>query len=91
MHRSAQGLFGRLQPLPPRVHVKHRYHHGLKDGEPFALRILSIAGCRYDCIWIQWCLLYLTDADVLTMFDRARRGLKPDGMIVVKVRTVWMM
>jgi protein N-terminal methyltransferase len=40
--------------------------------------------CRYDCIWIQWCLLYITDADVQIMFSRARLGLKPDGLIFVK-------
>lgn len=39
---------------------------------------------RYDCIWIQWCLLYVTDADVRTVMDRARVGLKPDGLVIVK-------
>ncbi|GIL67244.1 hypothetical protein Vafri_20686 [Volvox africanus] len=39
---------------------------------------------RYDAIWIQWCLLYLTDADFVSLFERAARGLKPDGLIFVK-------
>lgn len=48
------------------------------------LQELDFQAARYDCIWIQWCLLYLTDADVKAMFSRARVGLKPDGLIVVK-------
>jgi hypothetical protein len=40
--------------------------------------------CRYTCIWIQWCLLYLTDEDVVTLFERAREGLQPGGLIMVK-------
>lgn len=39
---------------------------------------------RYDCIWIQWCLLYLTDDDVVRFFQRCGQGLKSDGYIVVK-------
>ncbi|KAF5838956.1 alpha-N-methyltransferase NTM1 [Dunaliella salina] len=39
---------------------------------------------RYDTIWIQWCLLYLTDDDVVLLFNRCRSGLKPDGLIFVK-------
>mmetsp|Transcript_10622 Transcript_10622/g.30241 ORF Transcript_10622/g.30241 Transcript_10622/m.30241 type:complete len:255 (+) Transcript_10622:263-1027(+) len=39
---------------------------------------------RYDVIWIQWAMLYLTDEDVVALFERCRKGLKPDGIIVVK-------
>ncbi|PNW82111.1 hypothetical protein CHLRE_06g274400v5 [Chlamydomonas reinhardtii] len=39
---------------------------------------------RYDCIWIQWCMLYLTDVDFISLFQRAAVGLKPDGLIFVK-------
>ena len=49
-----------------------------------ALIDLHLHTSRYDCIWIQWCLLYLTDTDVQSMFDRASAGLKPDGLIIVK-------
>ncbi len=38
----------------------------------------------YDCIWIQWCLLYLTDPDVIVMFNKTRQALAPDGLIFVK-------
>eukprot|EP01026_Neomeris_dumetosa_P034166 TRINITY_DN2747_c0_g2_i3.p1 TRINITY_DN2747_c0_g2~~TRINITY_DN2747_c0_g2_i3.p1 ORF type:complete len:266 (-),score=27.84 TRINITY_DN2747_c0_g2_i3:207-1004(-) len=47
---------------------------------------------RYDCIWIQWCLLYLTDEDIIQLLLRCIKGLKePDedngyggGIVVVK-------
>lgn len=39
---------------------------------------------RYDAIWIQWCMLYLTDVDFISLFHRAAAGLKPDGLIFVK-------
>ncbi len=45
---------------------------------------MLVGGRRYDCIWIQWCLLYVTDADVPPMMERAKAGLKPGGLIVVK-------
>ena len=46
---------------------------------------LSTPPClRYDCVWIQWCLMYLTDADVHTMFERASTGLRAGGVIVIK-------
>ncbi|EFJ52851.1 hypothetical protein VOLCADRAFT_55463 [Volvox carteri f. nagariensis] len=54
---------------------------------PFcALRVFVHGPCRsrYDAIWIQWCLLYLTDVDFVSLFQRAVAGLKPDGLIFVK-------
>lgn len=30
---------------------------------------------KYDCIWIQWCLCYLTDDDCLEFLKRARDSL----------------
>lgn len=30
---------------------------------------------KYDCIWIQWVALYLTDKDLLSFFERARENL----------------
>ncbi|KXZ52012.1 hypothetical protein GPECTOR_10g1034 [Gonium pectorale] len=44
----------------------------------------SPCALRYDAIWIQWCLLYLTDVDFLSLFQRAAEGLQPDGLIFVK-------
>ncbi|OLP92255.1 Alpha N-terminal protein methyltransferase 1 [Symbiodinium microadriaticum] len=39
---------------------------------------------RYDLIWVQWVLLYLTDADVVETLQRLRRSLSPCGLLVVK-------
>ncbi|KAM0924853.1 hypothetical protein ACQ4PT_004753 [Festuca glaucescens] len=39
---------------------------------------------RYDVIWIQWCIGQLTDDDFVSFFNRAKVGLKPDGVFVVK-------
>jgi protein N-terminal methyltransferase len=34
-----------------------------------------VFGEKYDCIWVQWCLCYLTDDDCLTFLERARDSL----------------
>ncbi|RDX69061.1 Alpha N-terminal protein methyltransferase 1, partial [Mucuna pruriens] len=39
---------------------------------------------RYDIIWIQWCIGHLTDEDFVSFFKRAKVGLKPGGMFVLK-------
>ncbi|KAJ7552166.1 hypothetical protein O6H91_06G044900 [Diphasiastrum complanatum] len=39
---------------------------------------------RYDVIWVQWCIGHLTDQDFVTFFLRAKVGLKPDGLFVLK-------
>lgn len=31
---------------------------------------------KYDCIWVQWCLCYLTDKDCMAFLEKAREGLK---------------
>ncbi|GAB4813805.1 hypothetical protein N2152v2_000851 [Parachlorella kessleri] len=39
---------------------------------------------RYDVIWVQWALLYLTDDDAVAFFQRCMDNLKPGGLIFVK-------
>ncbi|TKY59574.1 Alpha N-terminal protein methyltransferase 1 [Spatholobus suberectus] len=39
---------------------------------------------RYDVIWIQWCIGHLTDEDFVSFFKRAKVGLKPGGLFVLK-------
>ncbi|KAE9603266.1 hypothetical protein Lal_00008300 [Lupinus albus] len=39
---------------------------------------------RYDIIWVQWCIGHLTDDDFVSFFNRAKAGLKPGGMFVLK-------
>ena len=38
----------------------------------------------YDCIWIQWVVIYLTDADFVRFLRRCAEGLRPGGLIVIK-------
>ncbi|EAS30123.3 N-terminal protein methyltransferase [Coccidioides immitis RS] len=39
---------------------------------------------KYDLIWNQWCLLHLTDAQLVEYLDRCRDALSDAGLIVVK-------
>ncbi|XP_057417170.1 alpha N-terminal protein methyltransferase 1 [Lotus japonicus] len=39
---------------------------------------------RYDVIWVQWCIGHLTDDDFISFFNRAKVGLKPGGLFVLK-------
>lgn len=39
---------------------------------------------RYDLIWIQWALLYLTDDDLLSWLARCRKALRPGGFLMAK-------
>lgn len=39
---------------------------------------------RYDVIWVQWCIGHLADDDFVSFFDRAKVGLKPGGIFVLK-------
>ncbi|XP_045113411.1 N-terminal Xaa-Pro-Lys N-methyltransferase 1-like [Portunus trituberculatus] len=38
----------------------------------------------YDVVWSQWVLGHLTDEDLENFFRRMARGLKPNGVVVVK-------
>lgn len=39
---------------------------------------------RYDIIWIQWAMLYLTDEDAIAFLRRCSAALKPGGIIFIK-------
>eukprot|EP00933_Yihiella_yeosuensis_P018099 TRINITY_DN14996_c0_g2_i1.p1 TRINITY_DN14996_c0_g2~~TRINITY_DN14996_c0_g2_i1.p1 ORF type:complete len:292 (-),score=44.56 TRINITY_DN14996_c0_g2_i1:39-914(-) len=39
---------------------------------------------RYDCMWIQWVVIYLTDADFASFLRRCASALRPGGLIVIK-------
>jgi len=39
---------------------------------------------KYDVIWIQWVIIYLTDQDFVTFFESCRNALTPNGLIIVK-------
>lgn len=39
---------------------------------------------KYDVIWVQWVLLYLTDKDLIEFLKRCKAALAENGVIVVK-------
>ncbi|KAK9156327.1 hypothetical protein Sjap_003807 [Stephania japonica] len=39
---------------------------------------------RYDVIWVQWCIGQLVDDDFVSFFKRAKVGLKPNGLFILK-------
>ena len=41
-------------------------------------------GASYDLVWIQWCLGYLSDAQLVESLRRCKSVLTDDGLIVVK-------
>ncbi|GMH33845.1 hypothetical protein BSKO_01679 [Bryopsis sp. KO-2023] len=41
----------------------------------------------YDCAWLQWCLMYLTDDDIGAFLQTCKAALKPGGVAVVKENT----
>jgi len=38
---------------------------------------------QYDLVWIQWCLGYLTDPQVVQHLVRCKTALNPEGGIIV--------
>ena len=50
---------------------------GLQDFQP------SAHG-PYDVVWIQWVIGYLTDSDLVAFFDRCKKALTNEGMLVIK-------
>lgn len=38
----------------------------------------------FDVVWCQWCLLYMTDADLIAFLKRSQAALRKGGAIVVK-------
>uniref|UniRef100_A0A7E4W6Q4 Alpha N-terminal protein methyltransferase 1 n=1 Tax=Panagrellus redivivus TaxID=6233 RepID=A0A7E4W6Q4_PANRE len=60
--------------LNPRV--GNRFVEGLQTFEP--------ADRLYDMIWVQWVAGHLNDEDFVSFFERCQRGIKADGVIVLK-------
>ncbi|KAJ3655286.1 hypothetical protein Zmor_014421 [Zophobas morio] len=39
---------------------------------------------KYDVIWSQWVLGHLTDSDLIEFLKSCQKGLKPNGVIIIK-------
>jgi len=48
------------------------------------LQELRLRPSHYDCIWIQWVVIYLTDPDFIQFLVRCGAGLRSGGMIFLK-------
>jgi protein N-terminal methyltransferase len=38
----------------------------------------------FDCIWLQWVFMFLTDKDIVSLLRRCKQHLRPNGIVVVK-------
>ena len=64
------------KPFPSSHRAVNFFQYGLESFNP--------APGRYDIIWIQWAMLYLTDDDAIALLKRCTEALKPGGMIFIK-------
>ncbi len=60
--------------------VRNYYCSGLQDH--------GFEGGPYDLIFVQWVLLYLTDADLEAFIRRALAALRPGGRVMVKENVI---
>ena len=56
-------------------HMKNFYVSGLQD--------FAFEG-KYDCIWVQWVLLHMTDEDVVKFLKKCKESVAEGGILVVK-------
>eukprot|EP00928_Gymnodinium_smaydae_P033972 TRINITY_DN24188_c0_g2_i1.p1 TRINITY_DN24188_c0_g2~~TRINITY_DN24188_c0_g2_i1.p1 ORF type:complete len:674 (+),score=160.11 TRINITY_DN24188_c0_g2_i1:65-2023(+) len=81
-----------VEPSPPLLQEARRRLQGTSGARRFLELPLQALGRgeaelldgEYDLIWIQWVLLYLTDADLILFLRRMKAALAQDGWIVVK-------
>ncbi|KXJ89536.1 alpha-N-methyltransferase NTM1 [Microdochium bolleyi] len=65
-------------PLQQVAGVRNVFNVGLEDWRPSD-------GILYDLIWVQWCVGYLTDEQLVAFLERCRAALNPvSGIMVVK-------
>lgn len=78
LQTAKQNLAGpnRSRKFPAAHRAVNFFQMGLQDFTPEPQ--------RYDVFWVQWCLMYLTDDDVLEWLARCSSSLRPGGLIVVK-------
>lgn len=70
--------------LGPDSVVEHRVCVGMQDFNPASAGDdVDLAG-RYRLVWIQWCIIYLTDTDLVAFLRQCVRCLAPEGVICIK-------
>lgn len=64
--------------LQGKAGVRNTFTLGLEEWQPEG-------GTRYDLIWTQWCVGYLTDEELVRYLQRCKEALDPNaGVIVIK-------
>ncbi|XP_049866021.1 N-terminal Xaa-Pro-Lys N-methyltransferase 1-B [Pectinophora gossypiella] len=59
--------------------------HSCKIGKLYQVGLQEFKPCKkYDVIWNQWVLGYLTDEDLVSYLNRCREALTEGGVIIVK-------
>ncbi|KAJ2950836.1 hypothetical protein O0L34_g5179 [Tuta absoluta] len=59
--------------------------HQEKLGTVYKMKVQDFhPDAYYDVIWIQWLLMYLTDKDAISLLNKCRLALKPNGVIILK-------
>lgn len=56
--------------------VKNKYAQGIQEFEPNA-------GVRYNCIWIQWVLGYLSDTELMSFLNKCADWLHTSNSFIV--------
>ena len=62
--------------LPPTHNATNFFHCGLESFFP--------EPARYDAVWIQWAIMYLTDEDAISFLTRCGRSMRAQGVIFLK-------
>lgn len=57
--------------------VKNLFSQGIQDFQP-------LPDVKYNCIWLQWCVGYVTDADFVCFLEKCLQILTISGFIVIK-------
>lgn len=58
--------------------ARNVFNMGLEDWQP-------TADLTYGLVWVQWCAVHLTDAQLVEFLQKCKRALVPDtGLIVFK-------
>ena len=86
--------FHQVDVVEPSEHLLETARRNLKTAAGKTHRAVNFYRCglegfepepgRYDALWIQWALMYLTDEDAIAFLRRCKGRMKCKGMIFLK-------
>ncbi|EME31603.1 methyltransferase [Galdieria sulphuraria] len=83
-------MFEQVDLLEPNVHFLELAKQNVSDsqlGRVFRCSMQDFipeVDRKYDLIWIQWCIIYLTDEDLVEFLKRCKSCLSASGLICIK-------